>query len=404
MKKQIVNVDHVKQVNSATVYRIIDQQGPISRIQVAEQTQLAPASVTKITRQLLAKKLIKEVAQQASTGGRRAISLMVEEQAFHFVSLKLGRGCADIGLFTLGGSLAASEHLAFDALDDEPVADELTRLLKRFIQSHAKSLQLIAIAVTLSGLVNPGEGLVVYTPHYRLRNYPLAQRLQNVFSLPVYLGNDTRAAALAEHYYGATKDSLDSVLISVHGGTSAGIIINGEVFMSQHRDVGEIGHIQIDPFGKKCHCGNIGCLETLVSNPAIIEQVETMLTQGSPSSLSVDELSIESICNAANEGDLVARQVLVRTGQMLGRAIAIMINLFHPQKVVLTGELMCAKEIVLDSINQCVEHQALASFRDNLPIVQAEVVDQPAWGGVALVKRALLNGELLQTLLNSDDE
>ena len=67
---QIGNVDLVKQLNSAAVYRLIDQYGPISRIQIAEQSQLAPASVTKITRQLIERGLIKEVDQQASTGGR----------------------------------------------------------------------------------------------------------------------------------------------------------------------------------------------------------------------------------------------------------------------------------------------------------------------------------------------
>lgn len=66
---QIGNVDLVKQLNSAAVYRLIDQHGPISRIQIAEQSQLAPASVTKITRQLIERGLIKEVDQQASTGG-----------------------------------------------------------------------------------------------------------------------------------------------------------------------------------------------------------------------------------------------------------------------------------------------------------------------------------------------
>ena len=75
---QIGNVDLVKQLNSAAVYRLIDQYGPISRIQIAEQSQLAPASVTKITRQLIERGLIKEVDQQASTGGRRAISIVTE--------------------------------------------------------------------------------------------------------------------------------------------------------------------------------------------------------------------------------------------------------------------------------------------------------------------------------------
>ncbi len=86
---QIGNVDLVKQLNSAAVYRLIDQHGPISRIQIAEQSQLAPASVTKITRQLIERGLIKEV-EQASTGGRRAISIVTETRNFHAIGVRPG--------------------------------------------------------------------------------------------------------------------------------------------------------------------------------------------------------------------------------------------------------------------------------------------------------------------------
>ena len=88
---QIVNVDLVKQMNSAVVYKLIDRQGPISRIQISELSQLAPASVTKITRNLLARGLIKEVEQQQSTGGRRATSIVSEHKAFRTLLIHLGR-------------------------------------------------------------------------------------------------------------------------------------------------------------------------------------------------------------------------------------------------------------------------------------------------------------------------
>ena len=82
---QIANVDLVKQMNSAVVYKLIDQQGPISRIQISEISQLAPASVTKITRHLLVRGLIKEVEQQESTGGRRATSIVAEHKHFRSI-------------------------------------------------------------------------------------------------------------------------------------------------------------------------------------------------------------------------------------------------------------------------------------------------------------------------------
>ncbi len=102
-QSQIGNVDLVKQLNSAAVYRLIDQQGPISRIQIAELSQLAPASVTKITRQLIERGLIKEVDQQASTGGRRAISIITETRHFHTIGVRLRGNDATLTLFALGG-------------------------------------------------------------------------------------------------------------------------------------------------------------------------------------------------------------------------------------------------------------------------------------------------------------
>ncbi|HAF3585060.1 TPA: MarR family transcriptional regulator, partial [Salmonella enterica] len=107
---QIGNVDLVKQLNSAAVYRLIDQHGPISRIQIAEQSQLAPASVTKITRQLIERGLIKEVDQQASTGGRRAISIVTETRNFHAIGVRLGRHDTTLTLYDLSSKVVAEEH------------------------------------------------------------------------------------------------------------------------------------------------------------------------------------------------------------------------------------------------------------------------------------------------------
>ena len=104
----IGNIDLVKQLNSAVVYRLIDRQGPISRIQIAEISQLAPASITKITRQLIARGLIKEVAQQASTGGRRPISLTCENESFQAVAIQIGRKNLEISLYNLAGKELAN--------------------------------------------------------------------------------------------------------------------------------------------------------------------------------------------------------------------------------------------------------------------------------------------------------
>ncbi|MCE2570233.1 ROK family protein [Motilimonas eburnea] len=401
---QIANVDLIKQVNSAAVYRLVDLQGPISRVKIAEVSQLAPASVTKITRQLIAHGLIKEVAQQASTGGRRAISLTTEKSKFHFVAAKIGRRLLTLSLYNLAGQELAGLQLPIQVTEQDQLVDFLCQTLGQFIEQHSQpQYQLIAIAVTLSGLVNPQTGVVIYTPRYQMRDCPLAQIIAERFHVPAYVGNDTRAMALAEHYFGASSDCADSILISIHHGTGSGIMSRGQVFLGSNRNVGEIGHIQINPLGKRCHCGNYGCLETVASNEAIIDQVKHYLSEGRSSCLSEQEIDINSICQAANQGDALAISVLSNVGKYLGQAIAIMINLFNPEKILIAGEVMAAEQVLLPAIKQCVEHQSLPSFHAHLPIIAAKFQKQPTMGGFALVKRALLDGSLLQLIMEGKE-
>jgi N-acetylglucosamine repressor len=165
--------------------------------------------------------------------------------------------------------------------------------------------------------------------------------------------------------------------------------------------VGELGHIQVDPLGERCHCGNFGCLETLAANSAIENRVRHLLTQGYPSTLTLDDCLMPKICKAANRGDALAAEVIESVGRHLGKAIAIAINLFNPQKVVIAGEITEADKILLPAIEGCINTQALKAFRQNLPVVRSELDHRSAIGAFALAKRAMLNGILLQHLMES---
>ncbi|QXO16633.1 MULTISPECIES: DNA-binding transcriptional regulator NagC [Vibrio] len=398
---QIGNVDLVKQLNSAAVYRLIDQQGPISRIQVADVSQLAPASVTKITRQLLERGLIKEVAQQASTGGRRAISLTTEVAPFHSIAVRLGRDYIQLSLYDLGGKELASAEHEFLYAQQPQLIEGLLGHIKAFIAQHSAQIdQLIAIGVVLPGLVNPETGVVEYMPHIDIDTLDLGDILREHFHVESFVGNDVRGMALAEHYFGASQDCQDSILVSVHRGTGAGIIVNGQVFLGSNRNVGEIGHIQIDALGDKCQCGNFGCLETIATNPAIIKRVTNLLAQGYESSLAgIEPLNVETICQHANQGDELAKQALVQVGNQLGKAIAITVNLFNPQKIVIAGQITAAPEIIFPAILRNVHNQSLKTFHRDLPIVASAVDKQPTKSAFAMIKRAMLNGVLLQKLL-----
>ncbi len=399
---QIGNVDLVKQLNGAAVYRLIDQQGPISRIQIAELSQLAPASVTKISRQLLERGLIKEVDQQASTGGRRAISIITETRPFQTVAVRLGRNDATLTLYDLSAKALSEQHYPLPERTQETLENALIAAIVNFIELNQRKIrELIAISVILPGLVDPVKGIVRYMPHISVHNWKLVDILENKFAVTSFVGHDIRSLALAEHYFGATRDCQDSILVRLHRGTGAGILVNGQIFLGSNGNVGEIGHIQVDPLGERCHCGNFGCLETIAANSAIENRVRNLLTQGYPSKLSLDDCTISSICKAANRGDQLACEVIEYVGRHLGKSIAIAINLFNPQKVVIAGEITEADKILLPALQSCINAQVLKDFRRNLPIVTSELNHRSAIGAFALVKRAMLNGVLLQRLLEN---
>lgn len=399
---QIGNIDLVKQLNSAAVYRLIDQHGPISRIQIAEQSQLAPASVTKITRHLIERGLIKEVDQQASTGGRRAISIITETRNFQAIGVRLGRHDATITLFNLAAKSLAEEHYALPEKTQETLESALLNAIHQFIENNARKIrELIAISVILPGLVDPDTGVVRYMPHISVDKWPLINALEERFNVTCFVGHDIRSLALAEHYFGATQDCEDTILVRVHRGTGAGILSNGKIFLGRNGNVGEIGHIQVDPLGERCHCGNFGCLETIAANAAIEQRVRHLLSQGYKSRLTLDDCGIHSICKAANKGDVLASEVLEHVGRHLGKAISIAINLFNPQKVVIAGEITAAEKVLLPAIEQCINTQVLNAFRKDLPVVCSQLDDRSAIGAFALVKRSMLNGILLLRLLEN---
>lgn len=203
---QIGNVDLVKQLNSAAVYRLIDQHGPISRIQIAEQSQLAPASVTKITRQLIERGLIKEVDQQASTGGRRAISIITETRNFQAIGVRLGRHDTTLTLYDLSSKAIAEEHYPLPERTQETLEHALLNTIAQFIESCQRKIrELIAISVILPGLVDPESGVIRYMPHIQVENWGLVDALEKRFKVTCFVGHDIRSLALAEHYFGASQ-------------------------------------------------------------------------------------------------------------------------------------------------------------------------------------------------------
>lgn len=129
--------------------------------------------------------------------------------------------------------MLAEEHYPLPERTQQTLEHALLNAIAQFIDSYQRKLrELIAISVILPGLVDPDSGKIHYMPHIQVENWGLVEALEERFKVTCFVGHDIRSLALAEHYFGASQDCEDSILVRVHRGTGAGIISNGRIFIT----------------------------------------------------------------------------------------------------------------------------------------------------------------------------
>lgn len=396
----IASIDNIKQINSASIYKVIEKYAPISRVEIAKVSKLAPASVTKITRQLMDSGLILEVERQASTGGRRAISLAPNAQNINVIAIKIGRKILSISHYNLCAKNQLNKKIVIPQIQQcELLMDFILAEIAKFItQPSLINEKISAISMTLSGLIDPQEGRVIYSPTYPFKNFPLVDYIENAFNIPTFIGNHTRCLAIAEHYFGSTVKCADSILISIHHGVGAGVIINNKELLGKSCNIGEIGHLQTNPSGHLCHCGNIGCLETEISDGVILEKVKMAIEAGHPSMLNPETMNIEDIYLPAAQEDTLCARITKEAATHLGKSIAILVNLLNPEKIVIAGKIIQAEYLLFSTIEQCIVQQTLPNFRKKLVIAPAELKPNSTIAAFALIKQAIYEGDLLQKI------
>ncbi|WP_256742539.1 sugar metabolism global transcriptional regulator Mlc, partial [Cronobacter sakazakii] len=346
------HIDQIKQTNAGAVYRLIDQLGPVSRIDLSRLAQLAPASITKIVREMLEAHLVQETEiQEPGSRGRPAVGLAVETDAWHYLSVRINRGEINLALRDLSSKLVVEEQLDLPLQEARPLLDRIIDHIDRFFIRHQRQLErLTAIAITLPGVIDTEHGLVRQMPFYDVVDMPLGAALEAHTGVPVFVQHDISAWTMAEGLFGASRGARDVIQVVIDHNVGAGVITDGRLLHAGSSSLVEIGHTQVDPYGKRCYCGNHGCLETIASIDSVLELAQQRMNQSMGSMLHGQPLSVESLCDAALAGDLLARDIILGVGVNVGRILAIMVNLFNPQKILIGSPLNRASDILFPAI------------------------------------------------------
>lgn len=280
----------------------------------------------------------------------------------------------------------------------EAVIDRIVRMIDTVIaetiaQTGAKRDDMIGIGVGAPGPLDRERGIVVTTPNLGWTNFPLRDVVAERTRLPVRIDNDANCATLGEWWKGAAKGASNVIGMTIGTGIGGGVIIGGRLYHGSSDMAGEIGHATIDITGRRCKCGNYGCLEAYASGPSIADRAreavsgddEAMLVRmvgGDPA-----KITAATVYEAAKRGDDTALDVVRETSRFLGAGIANLLNIFNPEVVVIAGGVTQAGDTLFLPLRREVRKRAFKPAVDACQIVPGTLTAAGVVGAVAAYKQ-----------------
>lgn len=247
------------------------------------------------------------------------------------------------------------------------------------------------IGIGAAGMVNRQKGVLLNAVNLGLQEVPLTAPLSDHYGIPARLGNDVEVATLGELTFGAGRDCDDFVCIFVGTGIGSGIVFDGRQYRGFSGTAGEVGHIPIEPNGRACGCGGMGCLEAYASRTAVAKQILADISRGMESSVrdKIDMtkgiLRSKALAQAVQAKDEVVLRAVSDAARYMGLGLATVANFLNPRRIILGGGLIEALDSYFEMAAQEAKFKGLRIATRKLEIVKAELGDYAGIIGAALL-------------------
>ena len=367
----------VRALNRRLILNHIRRGGPLSRARLVELTGLSPAAVTAVTAELMESQFVLERALGESSGGRPPILLDLDYSAHYAVGLKLMETQL-LGVLTdLSTQVLEQSSLELDGTTPELVSARAAALSRDLLErAGAKRERLIGVGLGLAGVIDASSGICHSSPYLGWHDVPIASMIARDLGTSVWIDNDVNAFAAAERLFGHGKLAQNFVVITVGRGIGAGLVLGGELYRGRDGGAGEFGHTLTEAGGRRCECGNTGCLEAYASEPALVRRYNERTPE--PDQLRDSQQLVER----AASGDALARELLEDGGRRVGNKLADLVNLLNPELIVVGGEGVRLGDGFFDPMREALYAHAFNGLTSDLTVF----VD--AWGDDAWARGA----------------
>ncbi|MFE4309554.1 ROK family protein [Streptomyces sp. NPDC056891] len=315
--------------STGAVLGAILDHGPVARSTIARLTGLSPASVTGHCGALIGRGLVKEGPETAGPRGlgRPHIPVEIDTARYLLAGAHVAVTHTTLALMDLRGRLVAEERLPHTGTEPTEVLDRVAEGLPRMLAAQGADRTALALGVATGHWVDPAAGVVVHHPQLGWRDVPVREVLAEATGLPVHVDSHARALARAEQLVGVASTRASAVVLFVGNVVDAAFVSSGAVHQGPRFGAGNIAHLPVGTgdAGTTCECGVPGCLQSEVSEPA-------MLRRAARRGLYAE--SFPELLRRAVDGDEVAVSVFRRRARFVGRAAAVLLDMFDPEVLV----------------------------------------------------------------------
>ncbi|HSV85834.1 MAG TPA: ROK family transcriptional regulator [Levilinea sp.] len=345
-----ITANDMRGINRSAIIELARRAGRISRTEIAARLNVSLPTVMRIVDELLEEELLRPTGDKSWSGGRKREVLEFNASGHVVIGVDLGGTKVYGAVSDLGGNILNEIHVPQHNTREEESFHMLVNMIKQLQQAAAGSgAHLMGIGIGVPGVIIPESGRMMLAPALNWTGFPLRERLQAHFDIPVDIENDVRLAALGESWFGAGSEADSLVLIAIGTGIGSGIVVNSIVFPGANNIAGEIGYLLPD----RTHLGKrydqFGAFEQCASGTGITERARRLL-DGLRSQEELSSLSAVDVFSAARRGENWAQRVVSETVDYLAQAIASIQLILDPELIVLGGGVSASADLLVEPI------------------------------------------------------
>ncbi|MBE7641621.1 MULTISPECIES: ROK family transcriptional regulator [Salegentibacter] len=371
----INNVERKKFLQKLKIIKHLFLNGETSNAEVCQRFNVSLPTSMSLLNQLTEEGIVIKKGRGKSEGGRKPDLYGLIEESFFVISVHIERFRIKLAIIDNNHSIIKEKSWPTEISSETNIVELLYKWSQELLQeAEIKQDQIMGVGISMPGLVSAdaGKNFTYYLSEQEPESLKL--KIEKKFKKPVAILNDAKSACLAEFRYGKAKNKNNVLVISMDWGIGLGIIMGGKMHSGESGFAGEFGHIPMTEDGLLCHCGKRGCLETEASGLALVRKTKEGLKAGQTSVLNslkkeeLEKLEPETIIEAANRGDQFAIQALSEIGIKLGKGIAILIQIFNPELVILEGKIAEAKKFITTPIQQSINTYCMMQLKERTKI------------------------------------